>query len=198
MAATRTLRPASEADLGTIAAIHRAAYSRRHFTSRLTPATLIDYYRLFLSGGPTTLLLIERAPDGGHEEVLGFAVCGSEIAARIALFKRTHIGPILRASAANPVAAGSKGIKRLVTRALHGPAGPAADYLLLSIAVARPGTGAGGMLLDAVLDHAAADGADRIGLYVNVDNLAAINAYTSRRFTLRELYGQQYYMERAV
>jgi len=73
-----------------------------------------------------------------------------------------------------------------------------ADYLLLSVAVAQSGRGAGGALLDALLERAREDGAKEVGLYVNADNIGAINAYISRGFLLRDLHGGQYYMERVI
>lgn len=190
-----TLRAAIESDLAAIASVHLAAYSRRHFTSRLKREALIDYYRLFLSGGAKTLVLVRHGETAENEDILGFVVFGQGIAEKIALFKKRNAVDILMASAANPITAGSKVLQRLWTRIAHGRATASTDYLLLSIAVAMPGTGAGGRLLDAFLDHATSSGVERVGLYVNADNLTAINAYTTRGFLFRELHGGQFYME---
>lgn len=191
------LRPASEKDLPRIAEIHLQAYSRSHFTSRLPTEVLQRYYRLFLSDGAETLLMVET-DESGSETVLGFAVFGRGIGDKIARFKRDNFGAILAASLRNPVAAAGKAIGKLWNTATLAKAMLCADHLLLSVAVARPGTGVGRTLLDAFLSRSAAQGAKRAGLYVNADNLVAINAYVSLGFVFRELHGGQYYMERAL
>lgn len=191
----RFVRVASEADLGAIAEIHLKAYSRDHFTSRLSRRALVDYYRYFLSDGAQTLLLEQRS---GAEvsEMLGFAVFGRNIGLKIAQFKRRNQKDILQATVANPITAGRK-ILRLIWDRLTQRAGrEPADFLLLSIAVAKPGMGAGSQLLDAFIDRARIDGADRVGLYVNVDNIPAINAYINKDFAFVEVRGRQFYMER--
>lgn len=192
------LRPATEADLSAIAAVHLRAYPRSHFTSRLPARVLVDYYRLFLSHGSEILLLIETVPDAPGETVVGFAVFGRDIGEKIARFKREQFVEILKSSARHPFAAGAKVLHRLLTRLTTAGATPNTDYLLLSIAVARSGAGVGARLLDAMIARASAEGVEKIGLYVNADNLVAINAYVRKGFLFRELRGGQFYMERST
>lgn len=189
------LRPAERADLPAIAAVHLQAYSKSHFTSRLPLATLVRYYSLFLTGGSETIVLEEPTVDGGSE-IIGFAVFGNDIEAKIACFKRENAPAIVMASALHPLVAARKVMHARWTRLTQPRPMASAPHLLLSIAVTRQGVGAGGRLLDALLDRTKNSGADRIGLYVNVDNVGALNSYASRGFTVRELYGGQYYMER--
>ncbi len=192
------IRAATEADLPAIVDVHLAAYSRHHFTSRLGHGALIDYYRLFLQDGAEIIVLVPSQASREGNKILGFAVFGRGIAVKIDRFKRTNAPAILKASIAHPIAAGSKVLHRLWNRATHGQAMISADYLLLSIAVANPGTGAGGILLDAFLKHAKASGTKSVGLYVNADNVTAINAYARRGFAFRELYGRQFYMDQSI
>lgn len=192
------LRLATEADLPAIAAVHLRAYSKSHFTSRLPASVLIEYYRLFLSNGSQTLVVAESQESAVGGAVSGFAVFGRGIGEKIARFKREQFAEILKSSVRHPLAAGGKVLHNLFTRLTTRATGTEADYLLLSIAVAKSGEGLGARLLDALIARAREDGAERVGLYVNADNLAAINAYARKGFDLRALRGGQYYMERAL
>lgn len=193
--ANLAIRRADDRDLEAIASVHLKAYSRSHFTSRLPHAVLVRYYGLFLSDGAEIWV---AASDGRAGEIAGFAVFGRGIEARIRLFKQRNRGAIWGSALRHPAAAGSKVVRRLWTAATNGPPVAAADFLLLSIAVADRGRGVGGRLLDCMINHARDGGEPRVGLYVNVDNLPGINAYAMRGFRLRDLNGGQYYMEIAL
>lgn len=193
----RRFRLAGPEDLPQIVDIHLRAYSRRHFTSRLPVKVLERYYRLFLADGTQTLLLVEIGANVG-ETILGFAVFGRGIGEKIKRFKRNNSFAIFAASIRHPVAATGKILRQLRARATTAPAFASADHLLLSIAVARPGLGAGKALIKEFLACSARQGAERVGLYVNADNLAAINAYVRQGFLFKDLRGSQYYMECAL
>ncbi len=194
---TRRIRHAQERDLPRIAEIHLKAYSANHFTSRLPARVLERYYRLFLGDGAETLLMVEDV-EGLGETILGFAVFGREIGTKIAQFKRENFQAIAAASLRNPVAAAGKLVRQVWNRATAGKSTPCADHLLLSIAAARPGTGSGRALLGAFITRTAAKGEAQVGLYVNADNLGAINVYVSEGFVFRAFHGGQYYMERSL
>lgn len=196
-AETARLRLAQEQDLARIAEIHLRAYSRRHFTSRLPAKVLERYYGLFLNEGAETLLMV-HGDEGANETIVGFAVFGRGIGAKIARFKRENLWAIMAASVRHPGVAAGKLARQLWNKATWGKPTACADHLLLSIAVARPGAGCGRALLEAFLARSAAQGAVRVGLYVNVDNIAAINSYVAQGFLFRELRGGQYYMERVL
>lgn len=191
------LRLAQEKDLPRIAEIHLRAYSRSHFTSRLPAEVLERYYGLFLNDGAETLL-IAHGDEGANETVVGFAVFGRGIGEKIARFKRENLWAILAASMRHPAVAAGKLAHQLWNKATSSKPIASADHLLLSIAVARPGTGCGRALLEAFLARSAEQGATRVGLYVNAENLAAINSYIATGFVFRELRGCQYYMERVI
>jgi ribosomal protein S18 acetylase RimI-like enzyme len=196
-AKTRLIRPAQERDLPRIAEIHLKAYSANHFTSRLPASVLERYYGLFLGDGAETLLLVEDSESLG-ETILGFAVFGREIGTKISRFKRENFRAIAATSLRNPIAAAGKLARQVWNRATRGKPTPCADHLLLSIAAARSGTGSGRALLEAFVARTAAKGEVRVGLYVNANNLGAINVYVSAGFVFRELHGGQYYMERSL
>ena len=178
------------ADLARIAQIHRMAYSRNHFTALLPPEALMRYYSPFLSDGTDIRLALD---DDGV--VQGFSVQGTGIPEKIAAFKKAGARDILATSLQHPVISGRKFLKAIRSRfARHAPCTPA-DFLLLSIAVARPMQGAGGALLRKAMATARERGHDTIGLYVNSDNIRAINAYSTAGFRIREIVEGQYYME---
>ena len=188
------LRLATAADLPLLASIHKQAYSRMHFTALLRNETLERYYGYFLSDGSEVLLAVKQDADG-EETALGFAVHGRGIPERIALFKREASRDILMTSLRYPLQAFRKLTFALWSRLIAGAACKPTDFLLLSIAVRHKGGGVGGCLLRAMLEGAQKDLAQKVGLYVNADNLNAINAYFAAGFVLRHyLYGQ-FYME---
>ena len=70
-----------------------------------------------------------------------------------------------------------------------------ANFLLLSIAVRKSGYGYGAHLLEETLNIAKSYNEDFVGLYVNIENITAINSYIKSGFFFKQLYGNQYYME---
>lgn len=188
------LRRAAAADLPAIAAIHKTAYSRNHFTAFLPERMLIDYYRAFLGGRSEICLAVETYADG-VERIAGFSVHGLQIPEKIAAWKRQGAGGIVRTSIRHPLSAVKKIVRSGATRLKLKPPYPPADFLLLSIAVARPRLGLGKLLLREALAAAWRGGHARVGLYVNTDNLGAINAYCATGFRFKDLTTGQYYME---
>jgi ribosomal protein S18 acetylase RimI-like enzyme len=188
------LRLATAADLPDLARIHKEAYSRNHFTALLPNATLERYYGYFLGDGSEVLLAVQQAGDGA-EAALGFAVYGQGIPERIALFKREASQDILMTSIRHPFSAFRKLTAALCSRLTAGAAHNPTDFLLLSIAVSHKGGGIGGRLLRAMLAGALKANVKTVGLYVNADNLNAINAYFAAGFALRDYRSGQFYME---
>ena len=184
------LHLAMPADLPVLARIHKLAYSRSHFTALLPDQTLVSYYSHFLSDGAVIALAVNG------DVVLGFAVYGMQLPERIAAFKKTAARDILITSIRHPVIASRKLLSavlgRLTAKSLIAPA----DFLLLSIAVAKPGRGVGGHLLRQMCLEAQERGESAVGLYVNVDNTNAINAYFSAGFVIHHHHSGQFYMEK--
>jgi ribosomal protein S18 acetylase RimI-like enzyme len=189
-------RLATESDLSTIAKIHKAAYSRSHFTALLSEDVLMRYYSGFLSGGTEIRLAFARS--GADEVARGFSVYGIGIPEKIVAFKRACAKDIFRTSLRHPRLSARKALKAALARLGRRPPYPAADFLLLSIAVDRPAAGIGRMLLQDLLAAGRRAGRATVGLYVNDDNIRAINSYFASGFRIKDFRDGQYYMEAAT
>jgi ribosomal protein S18 acetylase RimI-like enzyme len=184
------LRLATLADLPILAQIHKVAYSRSHFTALLPDQTLVSYYGHFLSDGAEITLAVHV------NDVLGFAVYGTQLPARIVAFKKTAARDVLMTSIRNPVIALRKLLNAVLARFTAKQAVAPAGFLLLSIAVAKPGRGVGGYLLRHLCLAAQLRREAAVGLYVNADNISAINAYFAAGFVMRQHQCGQFYMEK--
>lgn len=194
-------RSATEADLPMLSVIHKVAYSKRHFTSLLAESTLTKYYGYFLGDGVETCLATDQ--DVGEAcsgsvagTIQGFAVYGTDISSRITLFKRDCFREIFLASMKHPFSAFKKIVNTVFARVTrpkieHIPA----EFLLLSIAVATPGFGIGRKLIDHMIGRARERRHQKVGLYVNADNIGAINVYFLSGFSIKKYRAGQYYME---
>lgn len=197
------LRLASVDDLPTLVRIHKLAYSKSHFTSLLPEDVLIRYYRYFINDDVEIWLAVDESVDSSGLDSptgspLGFAVFGFGIPEKISVFKRECRLDILLASLHYPLSTAKKIFRILVSRTLRVNAYSPADYLLLSIAVAKPRSGVGRSLLNALLVRARQKGCQSVGLYVNADNFGAINAYFSVGFSISDFQGGQFYMEKIL
>lgn len=193
-------RRATADDLPTLARIHKMAYSRSHFTALLPDEVLACYYGYFLDGGSEIWLAMGHADKGEANNGLaggaqGFAVFGEGIPERIARFKRECFNDIFLASLRHPRSAVRKALFALGAKFSAQPSFPAAEFLLLSIAVAVPRRGVGGYLLHAMLDSARQRNCRTVGLYVNADNVNAVNAYFAAGFVVKDCRSGQFYME---
>ena len=191
-----SLRPATEADLESMASVHRAVYGPGHFLALLPEATLAEYYGLFLGGG-SQVIVAESADGGAAPSLSGFAVFGANIEPRIGAFKHQQRASIVRTALAHPIVVARKITTGLLGGAVMTPHEPAA-WLLLSIAVAGGRRGTGSALLQAMLREAEAAGQRRMGLYVRHSNFGAVNAYLRVGFQIRASIADQYYMEIAL
>lgn len=193
-------RLATEQDLSEIARIHKLAYSRNHFTALLPEHVLQRYYRYFLQGGTEICLTVagSGAARAYTEAIEGFAVYGVGIPDKIALFKKECLKDILITSLQHPFTASWKAFKAALASMANKPAYPPANFLLLSIAVATQSKGVGKCLLAKMVAAAEQDRHKTAGLYVNADNVRAINAYFSAGFDLKDYTSGQYYMEKSL
>lgn len=191
------MRVATSADLPRIVKIHKAAYSRSHFTALLSDRVLSAYYAYFLNAG-TEIVLLEAEPGNAAAEVPaleGFAVFGTGIPERIAAFKKDYRTAIATAALVHPFTAARK-LLAAIRSHLQGPSSvPPAEFLLLSIAVGMPRRGVGRRLLSCTVRRGHERGFKTIGLYVNADNIGAINAYFDAGFVLVDARSGQFYME---
>jgi ribosomal protein S18 acetylase RimI-like enzyme len=197
------MRRATADDLPMLARIHKMAYSCSHFTALLPDEVLARYYGYFLEGGSEICLAMGDINDQVLEsqtiaDVQGFAVFGEGIPEGIAKFKRECFKDIFLASFRHPWSAARKTLLAVFAKLNKRPAYPTAEFLLLSIAVAVPRRGIGSRLLNAMLEEARRRGCKIVGLYVNADNVSAINAYFAAGFILRDSQSGQFYMERIL
>jgi ribosomal protein S18 acetylase RimI-like enzyme len=186
----RKIRLATTGDLAAIARIHKIAYSRKHFTALLPEPVLIRYYSAFITEGTEILLALDE--DG---RIQGFSVYGTGIPDKVAAFKKSSAIPIVLTSLRYPWISARKALKAVLALLEHDNPLPPADFLLLSIAVSEPLRGIGKLLLNDTMVVARQRGFERVGLYVNDDNIRAINTYQGMGFRLKEFRGRQYYME---
>lgn len=197
------IRRATVDDLPTLAHIHKIAYSRSHFTSLLPNEVLMRYYGYFFGEDVEIWLAVDGSVHYASEGipvdgVLGFSVFGFGIPEKIAMFKRECRLDILSASLRHPFRAAKKVLGALITRLERKRAYSPADFLLLSIAVAKPRCGVGRSLLNVMLSVAKQKQCKSVGLYVNADNFGAINAYFSAGFVILHFQGGQFYMEKIL
>lgn len=194
-------RRATINDLATLARIHKIAYPRSHFSSLLPDKALMKYYGYFLGEGAEILLaeddLVYYEPGAASiETAMGFAVFGFGIPEKIEIFKRECRFDILSVSFLNPFKAANKVLGALVSSLVNKRTSVPANFLLLSIAVVKPRCGVGRSLLNGMLELAIQKECKSVGLYVNVNNLSAINAYFSAGFIIMGMQGGQFYMEK--
>lgn len=188
-----SFRLATKHDLPRIAEIHKATFPTHYVTALLPLSALEDYYSRFIGDGAEILLAVRG--EGTREHVLGMAVYGERIGERIQAFKREQRGVIALTAAKNPRVAGKKLFQQLTANVRAGANKPPLDFLFLSLAVEQKGGGVGKDLALETMKRAAAAGHETIGLYVNADNIGVINLHASHGFKIKQLRGDQYYME---
>lgn len=188
-----TFRLATPADLPRIAQIHKSTFPSHYVTALLPLSVLEDYYGRFIGEGAEILLAVDQTDS--EEKILGMAVYGVEIGQRIRRFRAERRVAIYATALRHPIIAGKKLIQQLTARLRAGRDDPPADFLFLSLAVEHKGGGVGKDLALQTMDRAAELGHAMIGLYVNADNIGVINLHESHGFKIRQLRGDQYYMD---
>lgn len=186
-------RVATKADLPRIAEIHKATFPPHYVTALLPLSALENYYGRFIGDGAEILLAVEPRESGEH--ILGMAVYGLRIGERIQAFKGEQRNVIALTAAKNPRVAGKKLFQQFTAKLRAGPDKPPVDFLFLSLAVEKKGGGVGKDLALETMKRASTDGHDIMGLYVNADNIGVINLHASHGFKIKQLRGDQYYME---
>ena len=188
------IRISSQRDSCQLANIHKNAYASSHFTANMPKNVLQKYYDLFYTKGVTVIISLAENEDGS-EIVNGFAVFGSGIPELILRFENSFRLSIFKTGLRNPVLFLKKVLKRVKSLIFpvkdHIPSG----CLLLSIASNEKGKGIGRSLMKEMLRMARDKGEKSIGLYVNIDNINAINVYINSGFLVKERLNDEYYME---
>jgi len=163
------IRQARKQDLETISRIHKKSYSKIHFTS---------YFSLSLI------------------KILGFVVCGKNIVNQLTLFKKEQRLEILKTAILNPIIVLKKVIISIFNKYFNNKTDfYEADFLILSIVSSGEEKGIGTLLLNHVEKYGLTKGINKVGLYVRISNISAINAYLKNGYKINGYISGQYYME---
>lgn len=191
------IKPATSKDLKSIVKIHKEAYGRKHFTSLLSNALLEKYYQAFLCDQCSIKMIYSKEDNNA----LGFSVYGKSIPAKLHEFQKNNFFGLVYAIVSNPIDSLKIIIKKIFINLKyfnHRKKMKIADFLLLSIATIKKGSGIGTIMIRDMIDNARKQGNMKLGLYVNNDNLKAIGAYKKAGFTLTKKIKDQIYMELAL
>ena len=179
-------------DLYDIAAIHKCAFSKSHFTSFFSEELLVKYYGLFIDNGSEIWLKKDY-----EKKTIGFVVFGSKLNERISQFKSEHRVGIILTALRNPILSIQKVINKTYNLLFSTQSSyQEAEVVILSISVARKRTGVGASMLSFVSEYNKELGASVVGLYVRADNVASVNFYLSSGYKIIVFTSDLYYMER--
>ncbi len=191
------IKPAMSKDLKIIVKIHKEAYGRKHFTSLLSNTLLEKYYQAFLCDQCSIKMIYSKEDNNA----LGFSVYGKLIPAKLHEFQKNNFLGLIYAVASNPFDSLKIFIKKFFINLKyfnHREKMKIADFLLLSIATIKKGSGIGTIMIKDMIDNARKQGNMKVGLYVNNDNYKAIGAYEKAGFTATQKIKDQIYMELAL
>lgn len=185
--------PANIDDSWDFADLHKKCYSAEsHFTACFSRELLSDYYRLFLDGKYTVI----KAKVSESERGNGFIVAGLGLPEKIIFFKKTYKIKILQTTLSHPCAFLKKIIEVLFYRYRNSSVNfKPCPFLILSIVSDRTAPGIGFSLLEETQKFCKQAGNKKIGLYVRVDNLRALNFYLRNNFIIKGYTTGQFYME---
>jgi ribosomal protein S18 acetylase RimI-like enzyme len=170
------VRPATDADLGTVAHLHRTRISEGFLSYLGEPFLRRLYRRVLRSTGGFVLVA-----DTDDTRVAGFAAGAADLG-------RLYRSFVLR----DGVVAGSRAAPRIlrslprVLETLRYPSGgdglPTAEILAVAVSTAAAGRGVGLALVRAALERFAQDGVDSAKVVTGSDNAAALALYRRAGF----------------
>jgi ribosomal protein S18 acetylase RimI-like enzyme len=182
---------AKEQDLKYIAEIHRNSYSKIHFTSYFSLELTQKYYSYFINNTDSKIFVLRK-----KQEILGFVVCGINISSRLTLFKKEQRLEIFKTAIFNPFVVFKKIIVSVFNKFFDVQTNfNETDYLILSIVSSGKEKGLGSLLLEHVGNCEQKNNVNKIGLYVRISNIVAINAYLKNGYKIIGYVSGQYYME---
>ncbi len=195
------VRLAAYDDLSLVARIHKRAYTSSHLTSHFPEDLLVRYYGHFIGGGCDIYLAVcfdgrSSFKRASGETVRGFVVCGTGVPQRIATFKKDNLPRILRVALMHPRISVPKALTSAFGFLRQCQTHVSSEFLILSVASADQRSGVGSLLLNSAMTAACERGLKEIGLYVNTNNIPAINAYLKAGFRIINCEKHQYYMQR--
>lgn len=183
---------ATKDDLKNIAIVHKRVYSKSHFTSLFPLQLLETFYGYFLDNGSLILLAVNNQND-----IMGFVVSGVGISDKIAKFKSENKFSILLTAIFHPITATKKMIAQVYNKLfMRQGKYDEADYLILSIAVSAQRRGIGSLLLNEATLMSQKLGSGKIGLYVRIGNVSALNLYLKDNYKIIAYTSGQYYLEK--
>lgn len=180
---------ASKNELDQIAHVHKNSYGKNHFTSLLSLKSLADYYGLFICADSKILIFKEE------KKISGFIVFGRNIPEKINHFKKNNKLAIFFSALRNPLSSIKIFLKKVINYKKDNFNFSESNFILLSIASSSPGKKIGFLLMKAMIEEASYNKESKIGLYVNTNNLNALNLYLGFDFKILNIFSNQFYME---
>ncbi|MCT7911799.1 GNAT family N-acetyltransferase [Arcobacter lacus] len=185
------IRLANEQDLVYISKIHKSSYSKIHFTSYFSLDLTEKYYSYFINNKDSKIFVLTK-----NEEFLGFIVCGENISKQLTLFKKEQRLEILKTAILNPWVVSKKIITSVFNKFFDIQTNfNETNFLILSIVSSGQEKGLGSLLLEHLKNYGLKNGINKIGLYVRISNISAINAYLKNGYKIVGYTSGQYYME---
>ncbi|WP_323593477.1 GNAT family N-acetyltransferase [Aliarcobacter butzleri] len=185
------IRIAKQQDLESISRIHKNAYSDIHFTSYFSLNLAKKYYSYFINNTDNEIFVLIK-----EKKILGFVVCGKNIANQLTLFKKEQRLEIFKTAVLNPFVVSKKIIISVFNKFFENKTNfKEANFLILSIVSSGEEKGIGSLILDYVKNYGLENDLEKIGLYVRISNIQAINTYLKNGYKIVGYTSGQYYME---
>lgn len=185
------IRLAKQEDLESISRIHKNAYSSIHFTSYFSLNLTKKYYSYFINNTDNKIFVLIK-----EKKILGFVVCGKNISNQLILFKKEQFMEIFKTAILNPLVISKKIIISIFNKFFDNRTNfEEANFLILSIVSSGEEKGMGSLILNYIKNYALKNNINKIGLYVRISNIQAINAYLKNDFKIVGYTSGQYYME---
>lgn len=185
------IRLASEQDLIFISKIHKSSYSKIHFTSYFSLDLTEKYYSYFINNKDSKIFVLTK-----NKKILGFVVCGKNIADQLTLFKKEQRLEIFKTAILNPWVVSKKIIISVFNKFFDIQTNfNETNFLILSIVSSGEEKGVGSLILDYIKNYGIENNINKIGLYVRISNISAINAYLKNDYKIVGYTSGQYYME---
>lgn len=185
------IRLAKEQDLEIISRIHKNSYSKIHFTSYFSLSLTQKYYKYFINNIDNKIFVLTK-----KQEILGFVVCGVNIANQLTSFKKEQRIEIFKTAIVNPFVVSKKIIISVFNKFFDIQTNfNETNFLILSIVSSGEEKGLGSLILDYVKNYGLENNLEKIGLYVRISNIQAINTYLKNGYKIVGYTSGQYYME---
>lgn len=180
----------SEQLLDDFSYIHKENYPEDHLSGALSLSLLKKYYGHFNNSDCRNFVFYSSG-----NKPLGFIVAGKQMGNKIAQFKASNRLELISFFLKNPIVFSKLIVKKVRQFFQKSSSYIEADYLILSIVNSANNKGGGSQLLDTLLSDLPSTEYKKVGLYVSVTNVRAINFYHNKGFIIMAFCKGQYYME---